>query len=84
MRVVTFVAAFVLAASAAVPSSVFAGPDRDPNVSVVERFHAALLSTMKQGKTLGINGRYKKLEPEVASDFDLAAMTQYKIGRAHV
>lgn len=52
----------------------------DPNVAVVERFHAALLDTMKQGKALGISGRFKKLEPEISADFDLAAMTQFTVG----
>jgi phospholipid transport system substrate-binding protein len=55
---------------------------RDANLMVVERFHAALLDTMKQGKALGINGRFKKLEPEVGADFDLATMTQFTVGPA--
>lgn len=52
----------------------------DPNLAVVERFHAALLETMKQGKALGINGRFKKLEPEVDVAFDLKVMTQFTVG----
>jgi phospholipid transport system substrate-binding protein len=52
----------------------------DPNLQVIERFHAALLDTLKQGKALGIQGRYKKLEPEVDAAFDLKAMTQFTVG----
>lgn len=52
----------------------------DPNLQVVEKFHAALLDTLKQGKALGIQGRYKKLEPEVDAAFDLKAMTQFTVG----
>jgi phospholipid transport system substrate-binding protein len=52
----------------------------DPNLAVVEKFHAALLDTLKQGKVLGIQGRYKKLEPEVDAAFDLKAMTQFTVG----
>jgi phospholipid transport system substrate-binding protein len=52
----------------------------DPNLAVVEKFHAALLDTLKQGKALGIQGRYKKLEPEVDAAFDLKAMTQFTVG----
>ena len=52
----------------------------DPNLQVVEKFHAALLDTLKQGKALGIQGRFKKLEPEVDAAFDLKAMTQFTVG----
>lgn len=52
----------------------------DPNLAVIEKFHAALLDTLKQGKALGIQGRYKKLEPEVDGAFDLKAMTQFTVG----
>lgn len=52
----------------------------DQNLAVIEKFHAALLDTLKQGKALGIQGRYKKLEPEVDAAFDLKAMTQFTVG----
>ena len=52
----------------------------DPNLVVIARFHAVLVDTMKQGKALGINGRFKKLEPEVDVAFDLKAMTQFTVG----
>ena len=52
----------------------------DPNLAVVEKFPAALLDTLKQGKALGIQGRYKKLEPEVDAAFDMKAMTQFTVG----
>ena len=64
--------------------SAFSGPvsaaSSDPNVSVIERFHATLLNVMKQGKALGIAGRFRKLETEIGQDFDLAAMTQFTVG----
>lgn len=52
----------------------------DNNVALVDRFHNALIETMKQGKALGIEGRYRKLEPEIASAFDIDAMTRFTVG----
>ncbi|MBL9097876.1 MAG: ABC transporter substrate-binding protein [Alphaproteobacteria bacterium] len=52
----------------------------DPTVARIEKFHDALLATMKQGEALGTAGRYKKLEPEVEAAFDLATMTKFTVG----
>jgi phospholipid transport system substrate-binding protein len=52
----------------------------DPVVARVDKFHDALLATMKQGEALGTVGRFKKLEPEVDAAFDLAAMTKFTVG----
>jgi phospholipid transport system substrate-binding protein len=54
----------------------------DPTVARVDKFHDALLTTMKQGEALGTAGRFKKLEPEVDVAFDLAAMTKFTVGPA--
>lgn len=35
---------------------------------------------MKQGPQLGVEGRYKKLEPKIEAAFDLAAMTKFTVG----
>ena len=55
----------------------FAGPARD----VIASFHAALLETMQQAKSLGYSGRYEKLAPTIENTFDLAFMAQYSAGR---
>lgn len=60
-------------------SPVMAGAP-DPNVAVIERFHAALLDTLKHGKALGVAGRFMKLETEIDADFDLALMVQFTVG----
>jgi phospholipid transport system substrate-binding protein len=52
----------------------------DPTVARIEKFHDVLIAVMKQGETLGINGRYKKLEPEIDADFDIAGMTKFTVG----
>jgi phospholipid transport system substrate-binding protein len=57
-----------------------AGENLDPAASQIESFYAALLETMKQGKELGIEGRYKKLAPVIEETFDLPAMTAIAVG----
>ena len=65
-----------LAASTAAP----AAATNDPAAKTVEAFHAVLLDTMKHAKELGVQGRYKKLEPAVDAAFDFSAMTQAIVG----
>lgn len=51
-----------------------------PGRPVVERFHQALVGIMKDAAKLGFAGRYKRVEPEVRSAFDLAQMTRLSVG----
>jgi phospholipid transport system substrate-binding protein len=57
-----------------------AAATNDPAAKTVEAFHAVLLDTMKHAKELGVQGRYKKLEPAVDAAFDFSAMTQAIVG----
>lgn len=50
--------------------------------AVVHEFHDQLLKTMKQGKALGFEGRYKKLIPVVKKVFNLPLMTRVAVGSA--
>jgi phospholipid transport system substrate-binding protein len=52
----------------------------DPAAITVERFDHVLLDTMKQGKALGGQGRYRKLAPAVAQAHDLPLMTRFAVG----
>jgi phospholipid transport system substrate-binding protein len=54
----------------------------DPAAKVVESFHASLLETMKHGRELGIQGRYKSLESPMDTAFNLPVMTQFIVGPA--
>jgi phospholipid transport system substrate-binding protein len=56
--------------------------DADPAGQQVETFYAALTDTMKRGKELGIEGRYKVLLPVAQDAFDLPAMAQLTVGPA--
>lgn len=52
----------------------------DPAVTRVDKFHDALIATMKQGEALGMAGRFKKYEPEIDGAFDLPAMAKFTVG----
>ncbi|MGE0109336.1 MAG: ABC transporter substrate-binding protein [Bdellovibrionales bacterium] len=48
--------------------------------TLIESFYATLLETMKQGETLGFEGRYNKLSPVIEKTFNLPLMTRYAVG----
>ncbi len=48
---------------------------------VVANFQAQLLETMKNGKTLGFEGRYKKLTEPVIKSHDLTKIARIVVGR---
>src|SRR6476659_9864316 len=73
----------VLGGAVAVPWAIGATattPATDPAATQIETFHVGLLDTMKHAKELGVQGRYKKLEPAVDTAFDFGAMTQLIVG----
>ena len=49
-------------------------------IDLIERFHMTLSAVMKEAKTLGIKGRYAKLEPAVKSTFSLPLMVRIASG----
>lgn len=50
--------------------------------AAVERLHGALLANMKEGKTLGFDGRKQRLEAVIKDTFDLPAMARVSTGGA--
>ena len=46
----------------------------------VQGLYAALLSTMKDGRTLGESGRFTQLAPVIRSSFDVASMARLSVG----
>jgi phospholipid transport system substrate-binding protein len=46
----------------------------------VQGLYDALLSTMKNGRTLGQSGRFTQLEPVILRSFDIASMTRLAVG----
>src|SRR5579875_2852047 len=72
-------AALLVAAMAVTPLAAHAQAG-DPAAGVIARFDATLLSTMKSGKALGFQGRYRRLEPAVKETFDLPIMIRFAVG----
>jgi phospholipid transport system substrate-binding protein len=54
----------------------------DPAVARIQSFYDALLEAMKQGKELGIKGRFEKLAPVVDATFDMPTVTKAACGFA--
>src|SRR5277367_5195465 len=46
----------------------------------VQGLYDALLSTMKNGRTLGQSGRFTQLAPVIRRSFDIASMTRLSVG----
>ncbi|MEO6341425.1 MAG: ABC transporter substrate-binding protein [Caulobacteraceae bacterium] len=74
-----FTAAFVLTLALASPPAL-AMAQSDAAAAKVQSFYDTLLDTMKQGKSLGVDGRYRKMEPAVEQTFDLPVMTRFAVG----
>ena len=73
--------AFAAAASAAliaIPGIAVAAA-AEP-AGVIQTMYDTLLDTMKNGETLGFDGRYKKLEPALHQALDIATMCKIAIG----
>lgn len=54
----------------------------DPAIQPVQAFYDTLLATMKQGRQLGVHGRYERLRPVIEQSFDLPGMTRLSVGPA--
>ena len=48
---------------------------------VVERLHSTLLAVMKDGDTLGYQGRYDQLAPVIKSSFDMPFISRTVLGK---
>lgn len=62
-----------------VPSTAFCDAVEDAR-NPVERLNQVLIESMKGGKQLGYQGRYKKLEPVVKDTFEFEAVSQIALG----
>jgi len=63
---------------ATVPNPVHAAPGSGGDT--VQGLYDALLSTMKNGRTLGQSGRFTQLEPVIRRTFDIPSMTRLAVG----
>jgi phospholipid transport system substrate-binding protein len=76
--------AWKICAAALALAFAFAAPARaqDPAAEKIQSFYNVLIDTMKRGPQLGMQGRYKALEPAVDAAFDTPAMIQFIVGPA--
>ncbi len=79
---IVFLAAALIAGAvpAAVSPTAAWAQAADPAAAQIDSFDSALLSAMKQAKSLGVQGRYRDLEPVMARTFDLPTMTRFAVG----
>ena len=63
---------------AAAPAS--ADAPTDPAARQIAVFTDTLLETMRQGKQLGITGRFNRLKPVIEQTFDIPTMTRLAVG----
>jgi phospholipid transport system substrate-binding protein len=63
---------------AMLPSPVHAAPPSGGDT--VQGLYDALLSTMKNGRTLGQSGRFTQLEPVIRRTFDIPSMARLSVG----
>jgi phospholipid transport system substrate-binding protein len=68
----------VVMALAVLPQPTFAAPASGSDT--VQGLYDTLLSTMKNGRTLGQSGRFVQLEPVVRRTFDIASMARLSVG----
>jgi phospholipid transport system substrate-binding protein len=74
-------AAFALIAMALFASApANADTPADPAARQIAVFTDTLLDTMRQGKQLGITGRFNRLKPVVEQTFDIPTMTRLAVG----
>lgn len=52
----------------------------EPPQSLIMSFYDKLLGVMKDAKTLGFDGRYKRLEPVIGQIYNLPLMTRVAVG----
>ncbi len=55
--------------------------DSQGAVTVINAFHAVLLSTMKHAKSLGYKGRYTRLEPTIRQSYDFPEVVRIVAGK---
>jgi phospholipid transport system substrate-binding protein len=78
MRARRAAAIAVVMALAVLPQPIFAAPASGSDT--VQGLYNTLLSTMKNGRTLGQSGRFVQLEPVVRRTFDIASMARLSVG----
>ncbi|HEY7550349.1 MAG TPA: ABC transporter substrate-binding protein [Hyphomicrobiaceae bacterium] len=75
-----FAAVVVGMAFAALPPAGVSAQRTDAAAADIDSLHRALIETMKQGKRLGLKGRYDKLAPVLFKIYDVPLMARIAVG----
>ncbi|MGC1301887.1 MAG: ABC transporter substrate-binding protein [Caulobacteraceae bacterium] len=75
-------ASAALAVALAMPPAAAYAQASDPAALQIDSFNHTLLEAMKGGKSLGFQGRFRKLEPAVTRTFNLPVMIRFATGPA--
>jgi phospholipid transport system substrate-binding protein len=75
-----FLAGLALCAGLALPAPRAAVAATSTGAATVQAFYSTLLDTMRNGAQLGAQGRYAKLAPAIAQNFDIPLMTRIAVG----
>ncbi len=70
----------VLLLLAGVLTALPAAAQEDPARTVIQRFHQSLLAVMKEAESLGVTGRYQRLQPRIEEAFHLPLMIRVAAG----
>ena len=70
----------VLLLLAGVLTALPAAAQEDPARTVIQRFQQSLLAVMKEAKSLGVTGRYQRLQPRIEEAFHLPLMIRVATG----
>lgn len=69
-------------AAPAAPAAAAATPDAAAATQVVESLHDEMLAVMKDGKSLGFDGRLARLQKAIEARYDFAFMAEKSVGLA--
>ncbi len=81
MRAPGKIGAFLAALALCLWLPLSAAPAGQNAGATVERLNAALIGVMQQAETLGYQGRYDRLAPDLEAVFDFPAMARAALGR---
>ena len=73
-------AGLALCAGLALPAQQAGAVAASAGADTVRAFYSTLLDTMRNGARLGAQGRYAKLTPAIALNFDIPLMTRLAVG----
>jgi phospholipid transport system substrate-binding protein len=75
-----FAASLTLVVFAALPIAGVSAQGADSARTHIDDLHRALIETMKQGRQLGLKGRYDKLAPVLFKAYDVPLMARIAVG----